>query len=250
MLSKNFSIVLSLLGFFVLILMSSARAENTVELNTLDWEPYVGQKLPNNGFVAAIVNEAYAASGYTVKLDFMPWVRAKTMAREGKSDGCMPEYYLEEDKADFLISEPFPGGPLGFFKRKADTIAYTRLEDLKSLKIGVVRGYVNTAEFDKADYLKKEEANDDITNLRKLVGGRVDLIVIDKFVGLSLMRQEMEDKMGDIEFIAPALEEKTLHVLIARNVPEAEVKMQAFNDGLKKLKDSGRLDGLLKSSGF
>ncbi len=64
------------------------------------------------------------------------------------------------------------------------------------------------------------------------------------------MRQEMEDKMGDIEFIAPALEEKTLHVLIARKVPEAEAKMQAFNDGVIKLKDSGRLDALLKSSGF
>ncbi len=52
MLGKNFSIILSLLGFFVLILTSGARAENTVKLNTLDWEPYVGQKLPNNGFLS------------------------------------------------------------------------------------------------------------------------------------------------------------------------------------------------------
>ncbi|KJR98525.1 MAG: hypothetical protein VR65_20195 [Desulfobulbaceae bacterium BRH_c16a] len=234
--------------FSLMILVSNAQGQKAVTLNTLDWEPYIGQKLPDKGFIAAIVNEAFAASGYSVELSFMPWVRAKNMAKEGKTDGCMPEYYLEEDKTDFLISEPIPGGPLGFFKRKADTIPYTGLEDLTPLKIGTVRGYINTDEFDKADYLKKEEANDDITNLRKLVGGRLDLIVIDKFVGLFLMQQEMPDKAGEIEFISPALEEKTLHVLISKNAPEAEAKMKAFNDGLKVLEDSGRLDALM--SGF
>jgi polar amino acid transport system substrate-binding protein len=230
-------------------MISNVQAENRVKLNTLDWEPYIGRELPGSGFVAAIVNEAYAASGYTVELEFMPWVRAKAMARDGRSDGCMPEYYLTEDTIDFLISDPFPGGPLVFFKRKVDTIVSTGLEDLRSLKIGVVRGYVNTAEFDSADYLNKEEANDDIINLRKLVGGRLDLIVIDKFVGLYLLKKEMPDKVDDIEVVVPTLEEKTLHVLISRKAPDAEAKMKAFNDGLQKLKESGRLDALLKSNG-
>ena len=248
MLRKNVLILCCVIS--ICLLNYSVQAAGVVKLNTLDWEPYIGQKLPEQGFVATIVKEAYSSSGYTVDLAYMPWVRAKNMAKEGKSDGCMPEYYLEEDKADFFISDPFPGGPLGFFKRKADAFTFNKLDDLKSLKIGVVRGYVNTEEFDKANYLKKEEANDDITNLRKLVGGRLDLIVIDKFVGLSLMQQEMPDKIGDIEFINPALEEKTLHVLISKKVDQAEAKIKAFNDGLKILKDSGRLDALMKSSGF
>lgn len=249
MLGKHLYVALCVLGLGVFCI-SNVQAENRVRLNTLDWEPYIGRKLPGNGFVAAIVSEAYAASGYTVEFEFMPWVRAKAMAREGRSDGCMPEYYLAEDIADFLISDPFPGGPLVFFKRKADPIVYTGLEDLRSLKIGVVRGYVNTAEFDTADYLKKEEANDDIINLRKLVGGRLDLIVIDKFVGLFLLKKEMPDKVEEIEFVLPALEEKTLHVLISRKALKAEAKMKAFNDGLRQLKDSGRLDKLLENSGM
>jgi len=248
MLRKNTCLVCLVLSFTLLV--AGVQAEKTVKLNTLDWEPYIGQKLPDKGFVAAIVSEAFAASGYTVELSFMPWVRAKTTAKESKADGCMPEYYLEEDKADFFISDAFPGGPLGFFKKKADPIGYTKLTDLKDRKIGTVRGYVNTEEFDKADYLQKEEANDDLTNIRKLMGGRLDLIVVDKFVGLYLMQQEMPDKVGEIEFIGPALEEKTLHVLIAKNAPDAEAKIKAFNEGLKKIKESGRMEALMKKSGL
>ena len=229
---------------------STATADNIVILNTLDWEPYIGQKLPDQGFVSVIVSEAFAASGYVVELSYMPWVRAKATAREGKADGCMPEYYLEEDKDGFFISDPFPGGPLGFFKRKNDPTTYTKLSDLQGRRIGVVRGYVNTEEFDRADYLQKEAANDDLTNIRKLMGGRLDLIVIDKFVGLYLLQQEMPDKVGEVEFLDPPLEEKTLHVLIAQQASDAEAKIKAFNEGLNKLKENGKIDMLMKRSGL
>lgn len=245
---KRFFMTCSIVALCIVSL--NAQAADIVKLNTLDWEPYIGEKMDGNGFVAALVREAFTASGYTVEFTFQPWVRAKATAKDGKADGCLPEYYLQEDQADFLISEPFPGGPLGFMKRKADNIAFSKLEDLKSLKIGVVRGYVNTEDFDKADYLQKEESNDDITNLRKLLAGRLDLVVIDKFVGLYLIQQEIPDKVGEIEFVSPALEEKTLHVLISKKTANADAKMQAFNDGLKKMRDSGRLDELMKNNGF
>lgn len=232
------------------VLSFNANAASTVKLNTLDWEPYIGEKMAGNGFVATLVNESFAASGYTVEFSFQPWVRAKATAKEGKADGCVPEYYLQEDQGDFLISDPFPGGPLGFMKRKADQVTFTTLEDLKGLKIGVVRGYVNTEAFDKADYLTKEEANDDITNLRKLLAGRLDLVVVDKFVGLYLVQQMLPDKAAEVEFVTPSLEEKTLHVLISKKTADAEAKMKAFNDGLKTVKESGRLDALMKSNGF
>lgn len=248
MLKKHVCLVAICLCFTMFVVV--ARAEKVVQLNTLDWEPYIGRKLPDRGFVATIVTEAFAASGYRVELSFLPWIRAKAMAKDGKADGCMPEYYLEEDKADFLISDPFPGGPLGFLKKTSDPISYGKLEELKGHKIGIVRGYVNTVEFDKADYLTKEEANDDLTNIRKLMGGRLDLVVIDKFVGFDLMRQEMPERVGEIEFLSPPLEEKTLHVLIAKKVADAEEKMNAFNEGLKKIKENGRLKAIMQEKGL
>lgn len=227
-----------------------SRSANTVNLATLDWEPYIGEKLKDQGYVATLVREAYRVSGYTSDLKFMPWARVVAMAREGKFDGYLPEYYSETLKKDFLVSEPFPGGPLGFFKRKGENISFKTLEDLKDYTIGVVRGYVNTEAFDKASFLQKDVANNDLTNLKKLIGKRIDLAIADKFVGLYLLKQEMPDKAGEVEFILPPLEEKNLYLCIAKKAPDAEAKLKAFNEGLKIIRDNGTLSSIMKANGF
>ena len=89
-----------------------------------------------------------------------------------------------------------------------DKISFSSLKDLIPYKIGVVRGYVNTKEFDAADYLNKDEANDDLTNFRKLLKNRVDLVIADKFVGKYVMETNLADDVDKIEFIEPPLENK------------------------------------------
>lgn len=247
--NKNFLLSCCFLALSTLLTNPVSAAQN-LTLATLDWEPYIGQSMPEQGYVAALVKQAYATAGYEVKYEFMPWARVVALAKNGETDGYLPEYYAESLKTDFLVSDPFPGGPLGFFKRKADAISFTTLQDLQKYKIGVVRDYVNTEEFDKATFLQKEEANDDITNLRKLAGNRLDLVVIDKYVGMYLIQKEMSDKAGELEFVSPALEEKSLYLCISKKTADAEAKIKAFNDGLKAMKDSGDLAALMKRNGF
>ena len=224
--------------------------DNSVSLATLDWEPYIGEKLADQGYVASIIRQSYKASGYNTSIVFMPWARVVVMARAGIYDGYFPEYFTESLKSDYLVSEPFPGGPLVFFKRKSESIAFKTLSDLKDYKIGVVRGYVNTKEFDEADYLHKEVADNDLTNLRKLVRKRLDLIVADKFVGTHLLKQNMPGKVDEVEIMTPFLEEKSLHLCISKKVPDAPAKIKAFNEGLKIIKDNGTFAAILQANGF
>lgn len=67
--------------------------EKHLTLATLDWEPYIGQKLKNQGYVAEIIRESFKRVGYTVEIVFYPWVRAVNMAQNGTVDGCFPEYF-------------------------------------------------------------------------------------------------------------------------------------------------------------
>lgn len=189
-------------------------------------------------------------SGYPVQFKFMPWARAVEKAREGVYDGYLPEYYSESLQKDFFVSDPFPGGPLGIFKRKADQISFRTLSDLKPYTIGVVRGYINTREFDEAAYLHKVVANNDIANFRMLVGKRIDLVVADKFVGTYLLRRDMPDREGDVEFMGPILEEKNLYLCISKKTINAESKIKAFNEGLKVIKENGKLASILHDNGF
>ena len=207
-----------------------------IKLATLDWEPYIGQKLANNGYVAGIAREAFLREGYELQLDFLPWARVVQETKSGKYDGYFPEYYSKEVEKDFIFSAKFKGGPLGFFKKP-----YT---------IGVVREYVNTEEFDKADYLKKEEVVDDLTNIKKLLAGRIDLFVADKFVGLYLLRTFLPEKAGEMDFISPSLEEKDLYLCFPKQITRSEMLVKVFNSGLEKIIKDGTVNKILKKHGF
>jgi polar amino acid transport system substrate-binding protein len=232
--------------------VSPAKAvdDHIIRLATLDWPPYVGENLPQKGFTTAIVSEAFKRAGYEVKIDFLPWTRALQQADEGNYDAVYPEYYSDERDKTFMFSEQFASGPLGFYKRKADPISYTKLEDLKTYRIGIVLGYINTPEFDAASYLQKETATSDEQNIRKLLAGRIDLIVIDKYVAQYLIKNSITEATGKLEFLEPPLLEQQLFVIFPRKTEGSAKKLAEFNMALKSMSEDGTLEHILQESGF
>jgi len=234
--------------------------KNTIILTTLDWQPYIGQDLPNYGYVYQIVKKIYEQRGYKVVIKFYPWARTMQLAASGEIDGYFPEYYNEDLKKDFYFSDPYPGGPAGFYGRKDINYKFKTQYDMKdfhaltSYRIGIVRGYTNTKYFDSANYLQKEETTDDLSNLKKLYYNRVQLIFIDPNVANYLIRtyliKQYPDYFEKTYFITPELEYKFLYVCIARKAPYAQKKLQDFNAGLKELKQTGELNKLLRENHF
>jgi ABC-type amino acid transport substrate-binding protein len=229
------------------------QARPVVRLATLDWEPYIGRDMPGQGYTAALIRAAFADQGWDVEIEFYPWARALHLARTGALDGLMPEYYNPSRLSDFKYSAGFPGGPLVLYKRKADRIAFSAdpmrepdaaLRALKDKRFGVVRGYLNTQEFDAASYLKRDEANDDATNLRKLVYGRIDLAVIDRRVAEHIIRTQYPDYQARIEPMSPALAENPLYIAFSRKAPRNAEALVAFNRGLAAMKKDGRVEAL------
>jgi len=230
-------------------------AKPVVRLATLDWEPYIGQKLPDQGYTAALIREAYRDQGWKVQVEIYPWARALHLARTGEIDGLMPEYFNSSRKNEFIYSFPFPGGPLVLYKRQADDIGFITdpekdqdraLRALQGKRFGVVRGYLNTPVFDAAKYLKKEEANDDATNLRKLVYKRIDLAVIDRRVAEYLIRTQYPDYAARIEPMEPALTDNPLYIAFSLKSPKHQEARAAFNRGLAAMKKDGRIDALYR----
>lgn len=234
----------------VVLMVNSIFAGESIVLTTLEWEPYIGENLPGQGFVAEIVKEAFKRSGYDVKFQYYPWARTVQMSDSGEVDGYFPEYYAKERESVATFSEPFDGGPVVFFKRKADKISFKTLNDLKPYKIGVVRDYVNEEKFDAAKYLQKEEVTDDLTNIKKLIAGRVDLFVADKFVGLYTAKKELAEKAALIEFMEPPLVTHKLYVCISKKAKNGTAKMDAFDKGLKQMKADGSYNKILEKYGF
>lgn len=224
-----------------------------VRLATLEWKPYIGSDLPEQGYVAALARAVFAEQGLPLQIDFHPWERALYLTRAGEVDGLMPEYFDASRVGDFVFSDPFPGGPLVLFKRREDAIIFAvdpaedadaALRGLKDKRFGVVRGYVNTPALDEADYLLKEEASDDAANLRALVNGDIDLAVIDLHVAGYLIRQHYPHYAGRIEAMQPPLADKPLYIGFSRKSRRLQEALDAFNRGLETLRADGRLDAL------
>lgn len=241
--------ILTFLGF--LLALSSLQAEDRpVRLASLDWAPYIGKNLPDQGYIAVIAREAFKRMGHKVEIAFLPWARALEESRKGYYDGLFPEYYSESRKKEYVFSNKFPGGPIGFYKRKESNISYKTLEDLKPYSIGVVRGYINTEAFDKADYLTKDPASSDEINIKKLERLRLDLIVIDKFVAAYIISNKYPAFLDKLEFLEPPLEVKPLYIAFSKQSEGYEKRVKRFNQGLKEIYDDGTMDKILEKYGF
>lgn len=232
--------------FFGLLLLAGLctptwAQDKVIRLTSLDWPPYSGDKLEQQGASVAVARAAAEAMGYTLEVRFLPWARAVSVASDASSGvvGYFPEYHSDEVAAQFLLSDPIGSGPLGFAERRSAPVAWSSLADLKAVAIGTVRDYVNTAEFDAmaaAGELRVEPVNDDATNLRKVAGGRIPLAVIDRNVMGYLLANDaaLKPQADQLQFNARLLEDKQLYIAFQRT-PAGQEAARVINEGLKKI---------------
>jgi ABC-type amino acid transport substrate-binding protein len=246
-----------------LLAAAPLRADDTprthLTLVTTTWEPYIGETLPGEGYVYQLVTRAFERAGYSTEIHFYPWARALALAREGRADGLLPEYYDERRLTEFAYSNPFPGGPVGFCARRDRHITLpptlvehpgAALTQLGKLRFGVVRGYLNAPAFDDRNDLIKDEARDDESNLRKLIHGRVDLAVIDRYVAEHLLGGVLKADADAVECLDPPLAQQSLYVAFPRRVPGSEAFVAAFNRGLAEVGAAAELADILQRTGL
>ncbi len=241
------SISLVLLGMGT----DSVSAEN-ITLATTDWQPYAGENLPNYGFTSEIIATAFERRGYTVQFTFLPWKRAMIYVESGRYDALYSAYYSEERAQIFALSEPYTESIVTLCSQTGRDITYTTFRDLIPYRIGVVRGYVNSPEFDAADYLHKDDVTRDIQNIYKLLNGRLDLIVVDKYVAIHHIKTNptIQATVNDVTFLEPPLDTKPVYIMFSKAVPGYEKTLADFNAGLKAIQDDGTYQEILHKYGF
>lgn len=222
-------------------------AREKITLASLEWPPYTSVALEGYGYAVVVIKEAFQRNNIDVDVQFHQWTRAVGLSKYGKVDGYFPEYFNTNIARHSLVSNPFPGGPLGFFKLKSNKISFAALADLKGYSIGTVKSYTNTREFDDAGFLKKEPVKDDLTNFKKLTAGRIDLLVADQLVGNYIVAHHMPEKKEDIEFMKPQLAETmSLYVCFSASRSKSSYYLKMFNDGLRQMQQDGTLQQIFR----
>ena len=255
---KRILVAIFLVVALIVTLPQETSSKNIVRLVTAEREPYIGENLPNKGYIYEVVSEAFRRVGYEAEISFYPVARATYLAENGWRDGVVPVYYEESLEEKFLFSDPFPGGALGLLKRKSLQVPQVDLQqdqtqalrDFQAYTFGVIRGSVNTPEFDNAHFLKKDFATSDMQNLLKLSKGRIDFAVIDKYTAADIMVHQLPHLIGKYEFINPPLALKPFYLAFSKKSPGYRQYTEDFNRGLQSLREDKTLEQMLYKHGL
>lgn len=179
---------LILLSCLLLTFSLGARAAD-VRLATLEYPPYSSERLPERGSIVELTTRAFAATGNSVQIDFLPWARALAELRKGNYDGILLLWPEEIVSEKLIASRPLLYSELGFFIRRDTPVAFTELSQLAGRKVGVARGYDYPNNIIDSGIVSEEGTND-LSNLRKLAAGRFDLVLLEQQVGLHLLKRD------------------------------------------------------------
>lgn len=236
----------ALLLVCALAVASQARAGTPVRVFTTAYPPYAAPDLPEQGVAVRLLRELLEPLGYDVQMEFQPWARLGTELKGGRFDLVLLPWPAEVRRHGLIGGEPLFGSRLGLFVRRSRWQAGgLPLARASGWRVGVVRDYGYPRQlYDHGLHL--EVTNSDEQNLRKLAAGRIDAVVLERAVGMHLLRQAGLSG-GDIVWQEPAFSVEPMYAAVVRGRPVSEALQRDLAGAIKAYKADGRLAALLKA---
>jgi len=239
-----------IISIFLLIILISNFPSKIIVAASDPWPPFVDSENPNDGLSLEIIRAAYATQGYEVKTEYVPWARAETGVKEGFYD-IIPNTWLTTKRTEYLYySQPYLFNNIKFIKLKDDEFEYEDLESLNEKVVGVIRGYGYGDAFLNDENFIRDDANDLITNIRKLLIGRIDLTLEDEIVARIILEREDPTLLDQIEFVKKPLSVQALYITSGYSNPRHIEFIDAFNKGLEIIINNGTYDKILENYGI
>lgn len=245
--------------FSILVLVTllswglQAAPPSTVKITTGEFPPFTSKADKSNSYLNTVVKEAFAKEGIRVQFYYFPWTRAYKKALNGGFDATSYWYPSEEREEHFYYSDPVVDSPTYFFHRKDKPFEWQSISDLNGKHVGATRGYTYTAEFIKAG--NKSDftfhwGNTDQQNFKMLLAGRTDIFPIEIYPAYYQLKKHFsETEAEQLTFHEVPLTNASGYILFPKKSEHSQYFLKLFNNGLEKLKASGRFDEIYSEIG-
>lgn len=175
--------------------------------------------------------------GISIKVELLPRLRIDNIKEEKYDLNCYTSYAWNYKREEFYWSK-------AIFHKREIVIGTTALpysiNDFKGQKIGTTRGYKYPA-LEKLFAEKKlirEDAEDEETNLIKLVNGRINYAVTDE---LLFQYFKKNHPVGKNKILKESLLEAEYPIQCALN-KESKIKIEKLNKAINAIISSGKLN--------
>ena len=238
-----------LMGLLLAHRLPASMAE-TIRITNGEWPPFTSEDLPQRGPLSRIVAESFALEGIRVEYGFFPWKRAYQYAQRGTWQGSIGWAPTADHLRDFYMSDPVLVLDKALFHLATTPFDWTSIEDLRRWRVGGTAGYSYGAEWDRAvdeGRLTVEEVALDEQNIRKLLLGRIDVAAMEIDVAHYLIRTLLTpEEAASLTHHPKLLMQTPICLVLSRQSQESPARLDRFNRGLRRLKDSGRYDAYMR----
>jgi len=230
-----------------------AAAGETLTVRADEWCPYncaPGAAKP--GFGIEILKAIFEPKGVTVAYATMDWKQALKETGEGKYGAVIGSF--REDTPGFAVPDEEFGWNIQIaYVKKGVSWKYTGVGSLPGKKVGRIAGYSIGDGVD--EYLAKNPGQlVEVTGdrslpqlMRMLLLGEVDVVFEDSFVfALKQMELGLADKFQE----AGRMKGIPLYVAFAPGRPESKRYATLFTEGMRELRASKKVAGILKNYGI
>ncbi|ATX82112.1 amino acid ABC transporter substrate-binding protein, PAAT family [Mariprofundus ferrinatatus] len=219
---------------------------SSISLDANESPPFWSESMPNDGLCGEIVHAASEAVGLVSQINYKPLKRM--IEDDSNNDLGNPEFYMGNQ--DFAAVVPVCIYHVGLFyyaPNHAEKVEVSRIEDLKGYKVGILKGtMVDDSLFTTAG-VTFEESYSQESLFKKLIRGRVDLVIEIDLVGKKII-----DRLFPAEhdnFVATTIPGSAMPiaVLISADYPDAERVGALYRLGMARIKQSGRYREILET---
>ncbi len=224
-------------------------ANTSLNFTTVNSPPLCDSTLSTGGAYTEITRVAFERAGYTIVVNFMSWKRAIETTKRGDYDGLMLASYKEDRVEHLHYTDPVINEEGVLFSKKGGVSTYTSFEDLAPYTVGAMRGTL-LSDMLIAKNIKVEDVSNHELNIKKMMAGRVDFIVGQKLILLSVINTKFPELKDSIQIVTPPLHVGGLHNVISRKNPNHETIVTDFNKGLQAIQADGTFAKILQEHGL
>ena len=218
--------------------------EQVVTMGVGELSPLISNKLKHFGVVSRIIEDSFALVDVKTKYMWAPWNRAYHNVTYKVWDLSPGWTKTPERQKEVNFSDPVFEKYHVFFHMKSFQFDWQSFDDLKNVRIGASLGYFYGEAFKKAEkegLISVQYVPKDVQCLKKMLAGRIHVFPLNILTGYSLIQEVLtEEEANQFTHHPKKLAKPTnSYVVFAKN-PKNERMMRLFNEGLKKLKESGK----------
>lgn len=243
-------ILLSLAFWMLAALLGSANANadqpTKVVLVTGDdlFLPFVDPTGEGGGLSTEIIRAAFDLENVEPVIEFKHWKRGYEETRNLLYEGTFPYVRSPERDVYFDYSLPLHANVWRFWSPSNKSLTLVDDKDFANRSMCIPRGWVNPEKFAIMPMLKFEEGSDFAGCLRMILAGRADFIISSEASTVTKLEElRLEDQ---IAMSSNEAMQVSHHILVPKHHPRHLEVLTKFNRGIQRLRDSGKLEEMIK----